>query len=342
MKKFIKYFLLVILVLPLLFLSSCNDTKKVSKLFFDEPLDKIEYYEIKVDPRSDGTLDMRYSITWRVLNDDLEGPLTWVKIGIPNCYVNEIKGLTSNISEIDYYSDEGSYIRIDFDRSYYANETLTFKFSFHQERMYHLDGNNVYYNFVPGWFEEIQVEQIKVLWSNENVINSNHNKVYQERYLMWNFFNLDYNESIDVDVTYNKDSFLNLSEDLQYSDRYTTDEELLQIFLIIGGMILFTIIMVIVIVKNTDPYMSNRGFIGRTTHSHRYYHYHHYYTGGVNRKGVTIVNPNSSSGGVSGGSSCACACACAGGGRAGCSRKDFNHHSVDVKKVIDKLNEKDS
>ncbi len=30
-------------------------------------------------------------------------------------------------------------------------------------------------------------------------------------------------------------------------------------------------------------------------------------------------------------SSCACACACAGGGRAGCSQKDFYKGSVDVK-----------
>ena len=27
-----------------------------------------------------------------------------------------------------------------------------------------------------------------------------------------------------------------------------------------------------------------------------------------------------------GGCACACACACAGGGRAGCSRKDFNNY----------------
>ena len=87
--------------------------------------------------------------------------------------------------------------------------------------------------------------------------------------------------------------------------------------------------------------MSHRGFIGRRTHFNRYYYYHHYYSSGVNSKGVVIVNPNSSGSGVSGGSSCACACACAGGGRAGCSRKDFNHHSIDITKVKDRLNKKD-
>lgn len=38
-------------------------------------------------------------------------------------------------------------------------------------------------------------------------------------------------------------------------------------------------------------------------------------------------------GGDSGGSSCACACACAGGGRAGCSLKDFYSTKLTVEKI---------
>ena len=45
-----------------------------------------------------------------------------------------------------------------------------------------------------------------------------------------------------------------------------------------------------------------------------------------------------SSGG--GGCACACACACAGGGRAGCSMKDFYHTNLKSEKVI-KTIEKD-
>ena len=46
--------------------------------------------------------------------------------------------------------------------------------------------------------------------------------------------------------------------------------------------------------------------------------------GGSGSSGVpTNVNINGVGGG---GCACACACACAGGGRAGCSRKDFNNY----------------
>ena len=338
MKKIIKYLLLLIIILPFVFLSSCDDSKHVSKLFSNDPLDRIDYYEIKIDPRVDGTLDMKYKITWTVLNDKSEGPLTWIKIGIPNCYVNEIKPLTNNIDEIDYYSDEGSYIRIDLDKKYYKNETLTFEFSFHQERMYHLNNEEVYYNFVPGWFEDIKVNNIIVLWNNKNVINANNNNAV-ENYLVWNY-ELDFGESITVDVTYNKDSFVSLSEDLQYSDNYMTKGEKITIIIVVSALVIALIAIIIISIKLSDPYMSHRGFIGRRTHFNRYYYYHHYYSSGVNSKGVVIVNPNSSSGGVSGGSSCACACACAGGGRAGCSRKDFNHHSIDVEPIKSKLNKK--
>ena len=42
-------------------------------------LDEIQNYTIKVDPRQDGTLDMKYHIEWRVLDSTTEGPLSWYK-----------------------------------------------------------------------------------------------------------------------------------------------------------------------------------------------------------------------------------------------------------------------
>ena len=33
------------------------------------PIDEIQLYEIKIDPRTDGTLDMIYKIEWKVLDD---------------------------------------------------------------------------------------------------------------------------------------------------------------------------------------------------------------------------------------------------------------------------------
>ena len=42
----------------------------------------------------------------------------WVKIGIPNEYVEDITPLSGSIDEISYYVDDGEYVRIDLDREY--------------------------------------------------------------------------------------------------------------------------------------------------------------------------------------------------------------------------------
>ena len=40
---------------------------------------------------------MEINIKWKVLDGTTEGPLTWVKIGVPNYHCKDIKSLTSNI-----------------------------------------------------------------------------------------------------------------------------------------------------------------------------------------------------------------------------------------------------
>lgn len=343
MKKIVKYFLLIIILLPLLFISDIsinNHSKKHTKDYYStiEPLDFIESYNITVDVNEDGSLNMNYNISWIVLDDKTEGPLSWVKIGIPNMYIKNLTPITSNIDKIKYYSDDGSFIKIDFDRKYYKNEKVNFEFSFTQERMYQLLENDlVYYNFVPGWFDEIRVGMLTVKWNNKNVIDSNHQWNFSG-YLQWNE-NLDYGESLEIEVLYNKNSFLPLSEDLQYTDRHLTNGQLFAIISVIAFTLIFFIVLIIVSIKNYDPYMSNRGFVGRKYLGMHYYH--HYYGGSVDSKGVTLVNKGSSGSGISG-SSCACACACAGGGRAGCSRKDFNHSNINSEKLINMLKKKSS
>ena len=83
--------------------------------------------------------------------------------------------------------------------------------------------------------------------------------------------------------------------------------------------------------------MNERGFVGRGY----FYHRHYYGRGGYYSSGKRISTPSSvNSGGFRGGGggfSCACACACAGGGRAGCSMKDFykNPKLEQIKKALD-------
>ena len=109
------------------------------------PLDEIQDYTIKVHMRPDGTMDIRYHIEWKVLDDTSEGPLTWVKIGNPNKHVDEITALSDNIKEIGYMSSNGSYIRIDFDREYHAGEVIVFEYTIHQSYMYIIEKDNQIY-----------------------------------------------------------------------------------------------------------------------------------------------------------------------------------------------------
>ena len=70
----------------------------------EQPLDEIERESIWLETRDDGSLDITYEIDWKVLDDTSEGPLEWVKIGIPNEYVEEITPLSDSIDEISYLS----------------------------------------------------------------------------------------------------------------------------------------------------------------------------------------------------------------------------------------------
>lgn len=330
MKKLLPKILFLILFVFFFFLYGLNKEVHAYK-----PLDYINYYEIKIDPRQDGTLDMHFEIQWTVLDSSSEGPLEWVKIGIPNYHVDELTANSSNIESIDYLSSSGSYIEIYFDRYYYEGESITFSFSIHQSRMYFLSDDQLYYHYVPGWFDEIQVGQAVVMWNKKNVV-SNNSMAENDEYYIWSS-PLNYGQTMKIEIQYNQSSFIGLSEELQYTDAYMTPREKI---LIIGVIILFVGIFVTVVIVShihSDPYMNRRGFIG-----HRYYSWYHpriFYGNGKNSKGKTIINPTSSGykGGSGGSCACACACACAGGGRAGCSLKDFYKTNLNSKNVIKKI-----
>lgn len=267
-----------------------------------EPLDEIQDYTIQIDMREDGTMDIKYHIEWKVLNDESEGPLSWVKIGIPNKNVDEMKALTDNIKDIEYNKQSDQvYAYVYFDRDYYANETITFEFSIHQSNMYVIDKEDhmLRYSFTAGWFDEIEVKSITIKWNKSNVLKSTALGEDMSGYLVWTD-SLTFGEKLNASVYYNLDAF-EVTEEGQVQE----DDGIGA-----GGVILIIIVIVIVIfviaLLVDDGYGGGSGFGGSRTYI---------YSGG--RSSCACV------------SSCACACACAGGGRAGCSKKDFYHTNVE-------------
>lgn len=301
-------------------------------------LDYIHEYIVEVNPRKDGTLDIEVYLKWEVIDSSSEGPLSWIKVGVPNCFVDEFRKLSSSISKIDYMYDSGSsVIRVDLNRNYHAGEIVEIKYAFHLSRMYLLSNDICVFDYSPGWFDEIKVGKMQVYWNKADVIKANTSKSNDD-YFIWEYKNLNYKETIKVNVTYNQSSFINLSKDLQYTDQAMTNTMKIIIAVIVTIVIAIIVTIIVIAYLQRDPYLEHRGFCV----SHRWYHFHHHHyrrNSGVNKKGHVIVNPTISSGSHSSGSSCACACACAcaGGGRAGCSRKDFYNTKIDTDQIIEKL-----
>lgn len=135
-------------------------------------LDEIVDYRITVDVNDDATLKMVYHVDWKVLDSTSEGPLTWVRIGIPNKHYVSMKGLSSTIKSIDYSASGGSYARIDLDRAYHAGEIASFDFEIVQDYMYQVGRDNqgeAVYEFTPGWFDDIVVDNLQISWNGDKV-----------------------------------------------------------------------------------------------------------------------------------------------------------------------------
>lgn len=264
-------------------------------------LDEILNYEIKVDVRQDGTLDIRYAIDWKVL-DDKSGtePVSWVDVGVPNDKVDQIQMLTANIKSAEYSSKNGgSYVRIDFKTNYYQGSVIRFEFSIHQSYMYLLDeSNTVRYSFTPGWFEDIEIDNLQIEWAVKDgfTIKETDSNEQSSTYYIWSYQNLAEGEKVTANVKYKSDGFY-VDENKQYKEGDSGTS-----VLGIALLVICIVILVVAIVANIDDdYGGGRG------HGHT----------------SVFVHSSCAHSSCACVSSCACACACAGGGRAGCSVKEF-------------------
>ncbi len=338
MKKVFKIILFIFLFITIMTVS------KVSTYAYGD-LDYIDEYNIKVTPLKDGSLDMEFDIVWTVLDGKSEGPLTWVKIGIPNYHAESIQSLSPNIQKIRYYSDSGSFIRIDFKQRYTTGSVVHFSFKYNQSYMYHLYEDKVIYDYNPGWFDDILVGKCTLSWKMEGIsqiLNSYSAPQEIDGYYVWETA-LSYGQTFNTRVEYSKDYFNPLSEKMQYTNKYITPFEKVMIILAVVLVIGVIVILVIYNRSKQDPYMRDRGFVRGYHHARFYYFRPYFFTKRVDSKGNVIVNPptsSSSSHSSGGGCACACACACAGGGRAGCSKKDIYHTNLKSQQVLKTLNRK--
>lgn len=283
-----------------------------------QPQDRIRQYDVTVQPLADGSLDITYALEWEAL--DPNEPLTWVEIGMANENFMVYDGsLSSNIMEWEKIDEDGfTAVKLLFRAAYTGGTTVKFSFTVNQRSMLCQDEKGYFYEFVPGWFNEIQVQHYTFTWCKEDGQN-----LVQEGHL-------DYGEYDLMFVRYDDQAFVgcNTVRYQPFDDSGATNGLREKKGGTMAVCILVAVVLVIGEVYIIDCYVSygrGRGFI--TEYGH---HVHMYGRTNPNYIRARRHHATTSSGGRSGGGcACACACACAGGGRAGCSQKD-TYSTLDV------------
>lgn len=282
-------------------------------LFESKPLDVIRQYNVTVQPLSDGSLDIEYHLMWEALDTSEE--LTWVEIGMANenfsVYPNSV---SSNIGTYSKYTDDDYVsLRLDFKEAYLGGDVIDFSVKINQKDMLCKNENGYFYEFVPGWFNAIQVEQFEFRW----IMNGS--KDYVQR------GSLDCGEYSKMTVQYGKEDFAGCQtvkyqpfDDEGAYNELQEDKVGFLVLCCVGAALL--IIAEVYIVDCYVSYDRGRGFLsGHGYYVHTYGRSNPHYVKARDKYNATH---GGRSGGRGGGCACACACACAGGGRAGCSQKD--------------------
>ena len=319
-------------------------------------LDEIEKYFITVRLQPDGSADIDYDIHWKVLDSTTAGPLEWVKVGVPNNNIEPVSH-SDTISDLYYWSEGGSYVRLDLDRRYYAGETVRLEFTLHVTHLYELyDDGSVNFEFTPGWFDEAETKQFTFTWEDgaarasyaaeldgapvtgdlfdtPNGVQGEWTDLPEGARLV---FTADYaDQSAFAAGPLDPDMDRGSAGGVDWNDVAGTGLDLGELV----WLILTWAVIIMIIVWNISRRASGGYFLGGFG---GWYgpHYH----GGPRPPHGGPSGGAGDFGGFGGGESrgsgagrrsgggcacacacvsCACACACAGGGRAGCSAKDF-------------------
>ena len=220
-----------------------------------EPTDEIEHFIITVDVQEDASLLMTYHIDWKVLDDVTYGPLEWVDIGVPNRNHSDVKALSSTISRIE---DKGSTLAVYLDQSYYADEVVSFEFSFVQDHMYQIDRfaeGETAFIYTPAWFDGIEVKDLTIKWNADKAGAWQPDCIQENGYLVFSA-SLSAGERYTLTVAYPNDAFA-FSEDRQAdgggsgtSGGYVEEDE--DWLAVLGGLfvlIFFFVIPIIVFIR---------------------------------------------------------------------------------------------
>ena len=234
----------------------------------DGDLDYIPDYFVTVDLREDGSADIVYDITWQVIDGDQTDYLSWVKIGLPNAYAEDLTPLTDTISDLQYTGDGGSYAKVVFARRYYSPEVaaqnggesrVRFAFSVHQSHLFSLNSDGTAtFEFTPGWFDDLVVEHMQVRWrSGDGFVADNTSE--EDGYLIWDFGPMGHGQSANIHVTVPVTTAETFDPDAQltaadYDDGGMTADEMIGILTVVIGLLIFAAALIIIVGSMTPDW----------------------------------------------------------------------------------------
>lgn len=232
---------------------------------------------------------------------------------------------------------------------------VQFAFSVHQSHLFtRNDDGTANFTFTPGWFDELSVGNMQIRWRNGEGFVADNTGVDGD-YLVWDFGALTHGQAakvhVTVPITYSQGYAADAA--MTAADYGTADdgfEDLLSgVAVLLILLILFFTLFVFIASRSPDwgggfgAYVDPADWFWYTNGVHTIRRartappppgYHrtdppkNFQPGGGSSRGGGVGRRDSGSSHHTGcacacASSCACACACAGGGRAGCSVKDF-------------------
>ena len=216
-----KKFCLLIFTLLILFYSFSPSVFAATS----SPAHELLNYEVKVNPQEDKTLNVNYTLKWKILK--AEKPISWIKLELLDTNIDNLKGISDNISEIRVFTENNkSYIRIDFKQEYSKGDTFTIQYSLSQT-----DSNYDYefeellqYSFTIGGFSDIKIDEFTLLWNSKNVFETSATKINSDGYYVWTS-NLEPNEKYNIVVKYTESSINEVNGTTEISEENTESEE---------------------------------------------------------------------------------------------------------------------
>lgn len=215
-----------------------------------KPLDEIELYSITADVCDDASVDLTYEIVWRVLDSTTEGPLEWVQIGLPNSHINSMEAISDNIESLKSKTSGGSYAVVNFNQVYIKDEVVEFSFKVNMDYMYQVypEEGVAEYNFTPGWFDGITVDQMVLKWNSDKIDKFEPaGCIMDSGYHVWTA-KLDPGEKFSIEISYPTDAYnFDLSVHEEKDDGYDFSEHnVIENFFFVVLCIIAMVFMVVI------------------------------------------------------------------------------------------------